>query len=194
MSPNKYSRELVNMKGSDVHSAGSSFLTREATAATFPERKRSRVIISALVTVFWAMTDIPTLLSRRVNKDKLAKNVCIISSLLAIVYARSCKAVPDIGEKKWQKIDKNINPLGWKGAIWIQQFWHNRIIFVLKGSYRLMISSLERKLMEGYLANMIWAQQNMNRHSQIWYLQCKNRWQMYSRVPWWLKMIMIKLN
>ena len=58
---------------------------------------------SALATVFWAMTDIPTLLSRRDCKDNLANNVCIISSSLVIVYARFCNAVPDIGEFKWQK-------------------------------------------------------------------------------------------
>ena len=90
-------------------SAGSTFIIKEATVTTFPEHKRLRVITSALVTVFFVI-DISARPSSEFSKDKFINSALIVSSLLAIAYARSCNAVPDIMKLSKFKKSKKKGP------------------------------------------------------------------------------------
>ena len=122
---------------------------------TFPEHKRLRVITSALVTVFFEI-DISARPSSEFSKDKFINSARIVSSLLAIAYARSCNAVPDIMKlSKFKKSKKKRASEGISNVTQFSKYDHNGLIVESIETKASMISTIHPRLMEGSLAIVI---------------------------------------
>ena len=69
------------------------------------------------------MTDISARPSSEFSKDKFIKSERIVSSLLAIAYAHSCNAVPDIMKLNKLKKSKKNKPRRMMECYSVQQIW-----------------------------------------------------------------------